>query len=166
MATTIDIASIEVLLTNWLDEDGVALRALQRKEIVIADYRAEPGLPPSAEDVPIFLVLKLNSVPIACGGLRPLDPGANRQIQEAEIKRMFVVPEYRGKQHGIADLLMNHLESQASERGWGTVKLETGGDMESARKFYERHGYKEVPLFGHYIGAVNSVCYEKILLFL
>ncbi|KAK6533450.1 hypothetical protein TWF694_002390 [Orbilia ellipsospora] len=164
MANTIDIASIEIRLTNWLDEDGVALRALQRKEIVIADYREEPGLPPSADDMPVFLVLKLNSIPIACGGLRPLDPDANNKIREAEIKRMFVIPEYRGKRHGVADLLMKHLESQALERGWSTVKLETGKDMESARKFYERHGYKEIPLFGHYIGALNNVCYEKVLL--
>ena len=158
-----NLDSIEVKLADWRDEDGMELRARQRKEIVIADYRTEPGLPPSAEDVPVFLILKLDSQPIACGGLRPLLPDEGDSTQEVEIKRMYVVPEYRGRGQGIADFLMRQLESQALERGWTTLKLETGADMGQAKRFYQRHGYKEVPLFGHYKDAWNSVCYQKTL---
>jgi ribosomal protein S18 acetylase RimI-like enzyme len=74
-----------------------------------------------------------------------------------------MVPEYRGKEHGIADFLMKQLESQTLERGWNTLKLETAADMDQAKRFYQRHGFKEIPLFGHYKDAWNSVCYEKTL---
>ena len=158
-----NLDEIEVKLADWADKDGMELRARQRKEIVIADYRAEPGLPPSAEDVPVFLILKLGGQPIACGGLRPLLPTEGGSIHEVEIKRMYVVPEYRGTSHGGADFLMGQLESQAMERGWTILKLETGADMDQAKRFYQRHGYKEVPLFGYYKNAWNSVCYEKTL---
>ena len=135
----VDPERIEVRLTDWLDEDGVALRARQRKEIVIADYRREPGLPPSAEDVLVFLVLRLDSIPIACGGLRPLFASEDGSTQEAEIKRMFVVPEFRGISNGVANFLMKQREFRAWERGWTTLKLETAKDMCQARNFYERH---------------------------
>ena len=44
---------------------------------------------------------------------------------------------------------MQDLERKAAEQSHGTVKLETAADMLQARKFYERHGYRQVPLFGH-----------------
>jgi GNAT superfamily N-acetyltransferase len=155
---------IEVKLADWTDKDGMELRGETTKRgRYRRDYRAEPGLPPSAEDVPVFLILKLDDQPIACGGLRPLLPSEGDLTREVEIKRMYMVPEYRGKEHGIADFLMKQLESQALERGWNTLKLETAADMDQAKRFYQRHGFKEIPLFGHYKDAWNSVCYEKTL---
>lgn len=79
---------------------------------------------------------------------------------------MYVLPECRGKIQGIADLLMQQLELQATQRGFRILRLETGVDMTQARKYYEKHGYAEIPLFGHYIDDINStqsVCYEKSL---
>jgi hypothetical protein len=30
-------------------------------------------------------------------------------------------------------------------------------------RFYEREGYREIPLFGAYVGSDHSVCYERVL---
>lgn len=159
----VNLDEIEVKLTDWNDREGIALRALQRKDVVIADYRGEPGIPPSADDVPIFLILSLNDQPIACGGLRPLFPPGAETTDEVEIKRMFVLPGFRGKENGVADFLMRQLELAALAKGWTRLKIETAKDMYGPRRFYKRQGFQEIELFGHYVEAWNSVCYEKIL---
>ena len=154
------LQDVEVKLTTLLDPDGAELRELHRQE-VIAKYPAEAGLPLTAADLPVFMILKSKGSAIACGGLRPLRDDRNNM---AELKRMYVVPEFRGRVNGIADFLMQQLELQAADKGWTVLRLETGVDMSRARKFYERHGYSEIPLYGHYtidINSVQSVCYEK-----
>lgn len=153
---------IQVIQVGWQDSDGEALRDRQQKELR-ATTTPEPGQIPSEKDVPVFIVLKLDGQPIACGGLRPLDPAEGDAYREVEVKRMYVVPEHRGKACGVADLLMKQLELQALERGWTTAKIETGRNMYHAQKFYTRHGFKEIPLYGHYVGVTTCICYEKSL---
>ncbi len=59
----------------WNDPDGTALRAAQRAEL---DTRYgsddhEPGTPPSAADIDVFLVAVRDGRAIGCGALRRLD---------------------------------------------------------------------------------------------
>ncbi len=116
----------------------------------------EPGPPPSAADVDLFLVaVGGDGTAVACGALRRLDAGA------AEIKRMYVIPERRGS--GVAAGVLRALESAAAERGWRTVRLETGTEQPDAQRFYRREGYREIPLFGDYAGSALSVCFERRL---
>jgi putative acetyltransferase len=143
----------------WDDPTGAELRRRQREEL---DSRYgtgdhEPGPPPSAADVDLFLVAvdPGTGEAVCCGALRQLDAAA------AEIKRMYVVPESRGS--GVATSLLRALESAAAERGWRTLRLETGTEQPDAQRFYHREGYREIPLFGNYVGSTLSVCYEREL---
>jgi hypothetical protein len=43
------------------------------------------------------------------------------------------------------------------------LKLETGTEQPDAMAFYERHGYRRIPNFGHYADSELSVCYERAL---
>jgi GNAT superfamily N-acetyltransferase len=142
----------------WDDPAGTELRERQRAELD-ARYGSddhEPGPPPTATDVDLFLVaLGDDGVAIACGALRRLDAGS------AEIKRMYVVPERRGS--GVATGVLRALESAAAERGWHTLRLETGTEQPDAQRFYRREGYREIPLFGNYTGSTLSVCFERAL---
>ncbi|GAA4253379.1 GNAT family N-acetyltransferase [Dactylosporangium darangshiense] len=141
----------------WDDPDGVALRTDQRAELD-ARYGTsfhEPGAAPSAADVDLFLVAVVDGKAAGCGALRRLD------ATTAEIKRMYVVPERRGT--GVATAVLRALESAAAERGWTVLRLETGTEQPDARRFYEREGYHEIPLFGAYVGFDLSVCYERTL---
>ena len=142
----------------WDDPDGAALRAGQRAELD-ARYGSddhEPGTAPSADDIDLFLVaLDDTGRAIACGALRRLDASS------AEIKRMFVVPESRGS--GVATAVLRALEAAAAQRGWTTLRLETGTEQPDAQRFYSREGYHEIPLFGHYVGSTLSVCFERVL---
>lgn len=143
---------------SWDDPGGAELRRLQRAELD-ARYGSddhEPGPPPTAADVDVFLVaVDRDGTAVACGALRRLD-GAS-----AEIKRMYVVPERRGS--GVAASVLRALETAAVERGWHTVRLETGTEQPDAQRFYRREGYREIPLFGGYLGSTLSVCFERAL---
>jgi putative acetyltransferase len=143
---------------DWEDPQGIALRTAQRAEL---DERYgcddhEPGPLPSAEDVSVFLMaFGPGGEAIGCGALRALD------AESAEVKRMYVVPGSRGS--GVAPALLNALEDAARERGWTTLKLETGVAQPDAIRFYEREGYHRIPRFGHYADWDISVCYAKAL---
>ncbi|MFF2374521.1 GNAT family N-acetyltransferase [Streptomyces xiamenensis] len=143
----------------WEDPEGAALRAGQRAELD-ARYGCEdhePGAAPSAADIDVFLVARdrVTGAALACGALRRLDAGS------AEVKRMYVAPGARGT--GVATAVLRALEAAALERGWATLRLETGSLQPDAERFYRREGYREIPLFGAYVGSPISVCYERVL---
>ncbi len=141
----------------WNDPAGVALRAAQRAELD-ARYGGdnhEPGPPPSGDDVSYFVVATSDGGAVGCGALRRLDGSS------AEVKRMYVVPAARGT--GVARAVLTALEDAAKERGWTTLRLETGTLQPDAQRFYRRAGYHEIPLFGSYVGSELSVCFERRL---
>ncbi len=92
---------------------------------------------------------------VGCGAFKPYGPGA------AEIKRMFVRPEYRGR--GIAGAVLAELEAWAAEDGFGECILETGLKQPEAIRLYEKSEYVRIPNYGQYAGVENSVCMRKSL---
>src|SRR6185503_16299650 len=93
--------------------------------------------------------------PVACGAFRPLEGNV------AEIKRMFVVPDHRGR--GYSKAILRELERLARENGYTTVRLETGDRQPEAIGLYQRSGYHRIPNFGIYVEDQRSVCFEKQL---
>jgi GNAT superfamily N-acetyltransferase len=57
----------------------------------------------------------------------------------AEIKRLYVRLEYRGR--GVAEALLKTLEEFAVENGYATLYLDSKKDLMPAIRFYRRHGY-------------------------
>ncbi|WP_433298021.1 GNAT family N-acetyltransferase [Actinoplanes sp. CA-030573] len=143
---------------DWDDPAGQALRTAQRAELD-ARYGSddhEPGAAPSAADIDVFLVAAdADGRPVGCGALRRLD------ATSAEVKRMYVEPGSRGS--GVATAVLRALEEKARDRGWTTLRLETGPAQPDAIRFYEREGYRQIPLYGVYVGSDLSVCYEREL---
>ncbi|WP_030441300.1 GNAT family N-acetyltransferase [Actinoplanes subtropicus] len=142
----------------WDDAAGEALRTAQRVELD-ARYGSddhEPGATPSAADIDVFLVaVTASGRAIGCAALRRLDGRC------AEVKRMYVEPASRGS--GVAAALLRGLEEKARARGWTTLRLETGPAQPDAIRFYEREGYRPIPLYGAYVGSDLSLCYERAL---
>ena len=149
----------EVLIevADWDDPDGVALRAAQRVEIDgMYGADTEPGNKPTAADVTVFLVARSAAgEPLGCGALRHLEGPV------AEIKRMFVPVAHRGR--GLSRLLLSRLEDEALSRGWSVLRLETGPLQTEALGLYTSAGYDPIPLFGPYVGAEQSLCFERRL---
>ena len=84
-----------------------------------------------------FLVARLDGEAVGCGGLKITDPGVG------EIKRMWVAPSSRGL--GIAQRLLDALESQAVAMKLDTIRLDTNRSLTEARALYARNGYHEIP---------------------
>ena len=93
--------------------------------------------------------------PVGCGAIKKFDADA------VEVKRMFVLPDKRGK--GIAKKVLQTLEIWAKELGYKKCVLETGKRQVEAVKFYKKCNYKIIPNYGQYKELENSVCFEKNL---
>jgi DNA-binding MarR family transcriptional regulator/GNAT superfamily N-acetyltransferase len=63
----------------------------------------------------------------------------------AEVKRMWIEPEWRGA--GLGARLLAELERHARQIGVRMIRLETNAALEEAIALYRRAGYKEVPPF-------------------
>jgi GNAT superfamily N-acetyltransferase len=103
-----------------------------------------------------FLVGYLDMTPVVSGGLRLIEDGA------VEIKRMYVVPEARGR--GLARLVLARLEDIARSLGATRVLLETGLRQPEAIALYQTSGYERTDGFGHYRCEPDSVSFGKDLL--
>ena len=99
------------------------------------------------------LVVYENGEAIGCGAFKEFDEVT------AEIKRMFVLPEQRGK--GLAKYILNAIEDWASEMGYTNYILETSPKLESAIALYKKMGYEIIPNFKQYIDVENSMCMKK-----
>lgn len=145
---------IEVHLTSTADPHCIELLQRQQAELLSTN----PTLTPISTDIPIFFKLTRGPDAIACGGLRLIN---DQRCRFAEIKRVYVIPEARGRENGIADLLMKRLELHAAHLGWSTVRLQTSKDMVVANRFYERHGYRLISNYGDYVSCLFTISYEK-----
>lgn len=96
-----------------------------------------------------------NEKPVGCGAIKEY------QTSIAEIKRMFVSQEERGK--GIASKIIRELENWASELSFVKCILETGINQPEAIALYKKNSYKIITNYGQYENAKNSVCFEKLL---
>lgn len=92
---------------------------------------------------------------VGCGALKPLEAGV------MEVKRMFVLPEWRGQ--GIASKVLAELEGWAVELGMHACCLETGQNQPEAIALYFKSGYERIPNYSQYAGVGNSLCFKKQL---
>jgi GNAT superfamily N-acetyltransferase len=118
------VAAMEAWVT---EEFGPATP--DRTSTVTADEMA----PPHGAFV---LVLEDDRV-VAGGGVRRLADGV------AEIKRMFVVPDARGR--GFGRRLLEAIEAAAAELGYRRLRLDTASSLSTAIALYRSAGYRAIP---------------------
>ena len=113
----------------------------------------EAYLPPEG----LFLIAWAGGTPVGCGGYRQCEVGEGA----AELKRMWVEPDQRGK--GIARLLLSELESRAALAGYTRMMLDTGPLQTRAVEIYEVAGYGRIPNYGSHAGNERLVSFAKEL---
>lgn len=79
----------------------------------------------------------------------------------AELKRMWVIPEARGK--GISKLLLADLENRARSAGALCIRLETGIANTEALGLYRQVGFTSCDPFAGYLPDPLSVFMEKCI---
>ena len=149
-ASPADFDAARGLILDYADWLGVDL-GFQGFEDEIGDLARVYG-PPSGR---LFLAFG-GEVPVGCVGLRPLAAAG-----EAEMKRLFVRPEFRGR--GVARRLVQAVIESARRLGFGTLRLDTWPPrMAQADAMYCRLGF--VPTPPYYDNPVMEVVFYALSL--
>lgn len=107
------------------------------------------------EKIKHVVVVYEEDKPIGCGAIREYADGI------MEVKRMFVLNEYRG--HGIASGILHELEAWAKELNYKKCILETGKILIDAVGLYKKNKYSVIPNYDPYENIESSICFEKNL---
>lgn len=155
---------ISIAIEDPTTPDASELIRLLSAELAVRYEFADDGSALfSAADVRVpraaFVVLRLDGRPVGCGALKPIDEAGFEDA--AEIKRMYVSPDVRGRRLGA--VILGELERLAREFGYARAVLETGNRNPEAIRLYERSGYEHIPPYGPYIGSARSVCFARQL---
>lgn len=105
--------------------------------------------------IEFYIVYDYENKPVACGALKKYDS------LTAEIKRMFVINDHRGK--GISKLILSHLEDLAARLKYKRIILETGTKQPEAISLYKKFGYSSINCYGKYSDDEESRCFEKMI---
>ncbi|SDF86500.1 Acetyltransferase (GNAT) family protein [Dyadobacter soli] len=76
---------------------------------------------------------------VGCVGVRSKGTGI------AELKRMYVQPEFRG--HQVGRLLLERSIAIAKDLGYERLLLDTLASMTGARRLYESFGFETIPAY-------------------
>lgn len=83
-----------------------------------------------------ILVARLNAKVVGCVMMQRID------VQTCEMKRMFISPEGRGL--GLGRRLAENIMRVAAERGYTTMRLDTGRNHHEALSLYRSLGFREI----------------------
>lgn len=118
---------------------------IQREEFGIA---ITLGDQPDLTDIPGFYQRGAGNFWVALndgdvvGSIALLDIGDHR----AALRKMFVAPAFRGREHGTARQLLDALLAWSGARGVRAVFLGTTAKFLAAHRFYEKNGFREIPI--------------------
>ncbi|WP_030747858.1 GNAT family N-acetyltransferase [Streptomyces griseus] len=146
--------------------------AVKLQDAVQAEYRIrydgegdvtplDPGMfvPPQGL---YLLAYDPGGLAVASGAWRRQDENEEGYADgDAELKRMYVVPEARGL--GLARRILALLEDDARAAGRTRMVLETGTAQPEAMALYASSGYEPCVKFGHYRDYDSSRCFAKPL---
>lgn len=107
----------------------------------------------ASAEIPVVLLAYADGQPVACAGLKPYSKA------DAEVKRLWVEPAFRGRR--IASALMEQIEEKARALGYRRVILQTRPIMPDAVALYTKRGYALIPNYPPYDKLPGAVCYAK-----
>ncbi|KKZ87439.1 N-acetyltransferase [Rhizobium phaseoli] len=122
---------LSVILPIQREEFGIDITADAQPDLrVIPDfYQSGKGQ---------FWVAVKDDIIIGTVGLK--DIGNN----QAALRKMFVAAEVRGREHGVAALLLDRLFAHARDVGLTDIFLGTTDKFVAAHRFYEKNGFTEI----------------------
>ena len=83
-----------------------------------------------------LMLAVLSGQTVGCAALRPIDE------QMCELKRMFVLPQFRGR--GAGKALALKLIEDAKTIGYQSMRLDTGNFLTAAIRLYEALGFQRI----------------------
>jgi len=87
--------------------------------------------------------------------------------RQAALRKMFVAPPFRGREHGVAKKLLEELFSWSASRAIAEIYLGTTDKFLAAHRFYEKNDFAEIAKLdlpsAFPVMAVDSKFYRKVL---
>ena len=84
--------------------------------------------------------------------------------QQGALRKMFVHKDYRGKEYGVAQALLNTLLAWANEKELREIWLGTTDKFHAAHRFYEKNDFQRVAVEALPVNfsrmAVDSIFYK------
>lgn len=127
-----DVAGVvELILPIQREEFGIAISAADQPDLAAIPtfYQSGKGQ---------FWVAVADGSIVGTLGLKDIGN------DQAALRKMFVAPKVRGREHGVAALLLARLIAYAGERGIKEVFLGTTEKFLAAHRFYEKNGFVEI----------------------
>lgn len=87
----------------------------------------------------VFYLVRLGQQLAGMGGLRRLSHDA------AEVKRLYIRPQFRG--HRLGDMALGRLLDDARAFGYERICLDTAPFMTAAHRLYESQGFVDCPAY-------------------
>ena len=167
-----EVAEADVVAVLIREDDVGELVHARDPTFSVMEFRAENAAEPPASDLiaamveemlPLYGRLDRPGMPVAgpeqfaarSGGTflvgydegRAVCGGGLKRLGDdvVEIKRMYVVPEARGR--GVAGELLRALEDAARALGYARARLDTGPKQPHAERLYREAGYAEIENF-------------------
>ncbi len=149
--------NVQVKRTSASDPDFIYLISLLDHElwVELKEDQATYEQYNKVDDISTGVIVYDDEKPIACGCYKKYDE------KTAEIKRMYVEKNYRGK--GISKIILYELEKWAVENKLQYAILETSIHFNVAKNLYQQAGYFIISNYDQYAGLAESVCMKKKL---
>jgi len=146
---------IQIIRTNSENKDFIELVKHLDIELAERDGEDHPYYAQfnKIDKIKFVVIAYKNEKPVGCGAIKQYEP------RTMEIKRMYVLPENRGR--GIANKILSELETWTTELSFKKCILETGKKQPEAIRLYKKNGYILIRNYGQYAQVENSVCFEK-----
>lgn len=122
---------VALILAIQRQEFGIAITAEQQPDLSEIEQYYQRGTGD------FWLALAGDQV-VGCIGLKDIGQ------QQAALRKMFVASDYRGKQHGVANALLNTVLGHACQRRLTDIWLGTTDKFVAAHRFYEKNGFRDV----------------------
>lgn len=105
------------------------------------------------ENMACLIVAYDGDVPMGCGCWKAVDETT------AEVKRIYVLPQYR--RQGVASAIIRKLEESIRASRYQRILLETARTTSDSHALYLSLGYREIGYYGSPAGAENCRCFLK-----
>ena len=132
------LLELNVEYLTWIEQVSEELFDLRLRDLLGADVRTYTeasldAMVSAAQRHGVYYLVEVGGAPVGMGALRRFAVGV------AEVKRMYVRPEHRGRRLGAT--LLAQLVEDARSLGYEQLRLDTGPFMAAAHRTYGAAGF-------------------------
>ena len=137
--------NIEIYQPGYAEQVSRMVLTIQNEEFGIPITLAQQE---DLSDIPGFFQFDAGNFWVALDGGKVIGAVGLRDIGHGQtaLRKMFVQSEYRGKQYGVAQALLETAVNWAAHHQLREILLGTSPLLLAAHRFYEKNNFEEIPI--------------------